>query len=124
LVQTVLTQSFEDEFELGIRCYNTPAQPGTVLVHLVEGKEILKSEHQTTLRSGIEKLMYQMQYSRPDIAQAVCDLARYMMRRNLKMLEAVRRCMRFVLCTREAGYLLKPYQKWDRSNKHQFRIRG
>jgi hypothetical protein len=32
LVQTVLTQSYEDEFELGKRCYNTPAQPGTVLM--------------------------------------------------------------------------------------------
>jgi hypothetical protein len=31
LIQTVLTQSYEDEFELGNRCYNTPAQPGTVL---------------------------------------------------------------------------------------------
>jgi hypothetical protein len=27
LVQTVLMQSYEDEFELGKRCYNTPAQP-------------------------------------------------------------------------------------------------
>jgi hypothetical protein len=54
------------------------------------------------------KLMYQMQYLRPDIAQAVCDLAWYMMHRNLKMLEAKKRCMRFVLCSREAGLLLKP----------------
>jgi hypothetical protein len=27
LVQTVLTQSYEDKFKLGNRCYNTPAQP-------------------------------------------------------------------------------------------------
>ena len=26
-VQSVLVQSFEDEFDLGKRCYNTPAQP-------------------------------------------------------------------------------------------------
>jgi hypothetical protein len=30
------------------------------------------------LRSGIGKLMYHMQYSQPDIAQAVRDLARHM----------------------------------------------
>jgi hypothetical protein len=34
------------------------------------------------------------------------------------------RCMRYVLCTREAGLLLKPSQKWNESNKHQFHIRG
>jgi hypothetical protein len=108
LVQTVLTQSYENEFELGNRYYNMPAQPGTVLVHPVEGKEILNSEDQTMLRSGMGKLMYQMQYSRPDIAQAVRDLALYMTRGNLKILEAMKRCMRFVLCSREAGFLLKP----------------
>ena len=74
----------------------------------VKGKEVLNSEDQTTLRSGMGKLMYQMQYSRPDIAQAVRDLAWYMTHGNLKTLEAMKRCMRFVLCSREAGLLLKP----------------
>ena len=124
MVQTVLTQSYEDEFELGKRCYNTPAQPGTVLMHPTEGEEVLSAKDQTTLRSGVGKLMYQMQYSRPDIAQAVRDLARYMTRGNSKTLDAMYRCMRYVLCTRDAGLLLKPSQKWDGSNKHQFCIRG
>jgi hypothetical protein len=108
LVQTVLTQNYENEFNLGNRCYNTAAQPGMVLMHPVKGEEVLNSEDQTTLRSGMGKLMYQMQYSRPDIAQAVCDLARYMTCGNSKMLEAMKRCMRFVLCSRNAGLLLKP----------------
>ncbi len=68
--------------------------------------------------------MYQMKYSRPDIAQAVQDLAWYMSCGDSKMLEAMKRCMRYVLCTREAGLLLKPFQKWNGSNKHQFCIRG
>jgi hypothetical protein len=101
-----------------------PAQPGTVLMRPVKGKEVLNSEDQTTLRSGMGKRMYQMQYSRPDIAPAVCDLARYITCRNSKMLEAMKRCMRFVLCSRNAGLLLKLSRKWDGSNKHQFRIRG
>jgi hypothetical protein len=44
--------------------------------------------------------------------------------RNLKMLEAMKRRMRFILCSRNAGLLLKPYQKWNGSNEHQFCIRG
>ncbi len=43
LVQAVLMQSYEDEFELGKRCYNTPTQPGTVLMHPTEGKEVLSA---------------------------------------------------------------------------------
>jgi hypothetical protein len=90
---------------------NTPATPGTVLMHPAESDNVLNPIDQTTLRSGIGKLMYQMQYSRPDIAQAVQDLARYMTCGDLKILEAMRRCMRYVLCTRYKGLLLKPTQK-------------
>jgi hypothetical protein len=39
LVQTVLTQSYKDEFNLGNKCYNTPAQPETVLMHPVNAKK-------------------------------------------------------------------------------------
>ncbi len=124
LVQTVLTQSYEDEFELGNRCYNTAAQPGMVLMHPVEGKEVLKPEDQTALRSGVGKLMYQTQYLRPDIAQEVQYLARYMSCGNLKMLEVMKRCMGYILFTKETGLLLKPSHKWNGYNKHQFCIRG
>ncbi len=88
MVQTVLTQSYEDMFKLGNRCYNMPAQPGMVLMLPVKGKEVLKPEDQTTLRSGVGKLMYQMQYLSPDIAQAVHNLVQYMSCRNSKTLEA------------------------------------
>jgi hypothetical protein len=73
--QTVLTQRYKDEFELGKRCYDTPATPGTVLMHPAEGDNILNPVDQAMLISGIGKLMYKMQYSRPDIAQVVQDLA-------------------------------------------------
>ncbi len=35
----------------------------------------------------------------------------------------MKRCIRFVLCSRNAGLLLKPSQKWDGFNEHQFCIR-
>jgi hypothetical protein len=53
LVQTVPTQSYEDEFNIGNRCYNTPAQPEAVFMCPVNSKEVLNSEDQTTLRSGV-----------------------------------------------------------------------
>jgi hypothetical protein len=77
--QNVLMQSYSDKFKLPKRSYNTPAQPGTVLIKPVENGEVLSREAQLILRSGIGKLMYHMQYSQPDIAQVVRDLARHMM---------------------------------------------
>jgi hypothetical protein len=42
LVQAVLSQSYEDEFELGNRCYYMPTSPGMVLMPPVECKGALK----------------------------------------------------------------------------------
>jgi hypothetical protein len=89
-----------------------------------EGDDVLSPKDQTTLRFSMGKLMYQMQHSRPNIAQQVQDLARYMTRGELKILGATRRCMRYVFCTRDKGLLLKPTRKWDGSNEHEFRLRG
>jgi hypothetical protein len=76
--QPVLLQSFNDKFELPTRCYYTPAQPGTVLRKTDEDALTLSAKEQLTLRSGIGKLMYIMQFWRPYIALPVRDLARYM----------------------------------------------
>jgi hypothetical protein len=84
LVQTVLTQSYEDEFEIMNRCNNTPAQPGTVLMLLVKGKEGLKPEDETRLRSRGGKLMYQMQYPRPIIVSGSTRLVAVHVMRELK----------------------------------------
>ncbi len=61
--QNMLMQSYSDKFELPKRSYNSPAQPGTVLMKPVKNGEVLSGEAQLILRSGIGKLMYHMQYS-------------------------------------------------------------
>jgi hypothetical protein len=94
-VQTMLMQSYEEEFKLG--SYSTPAAPGTVLMSLVEEEEVLFPKNQSILRSGIGKLMYQMQYSRLNIAQAFMDLMRHMTCGNFKTFDAMKRYMRYVL---------------------------
>ena len=66
--QPVLLQSFNGEFELPTRCYYTPAQPGIVLRKPDKDAPTLSMKEQSMLRSGIGKLMYIMQFFRPDIA--------------------------------------------------------
>ena len=77
ITQPVLVQSFKDEYDLPIgegHGYSTPAEPGQILE--VEGSEgLLSDKEQTVYRSGIGKLLYLSQWSRPDINNAVRDLS-------------------------------------------------
>jgi hypothetical protein len=114
-VQTVLMQSYSDEFLLGKGCYNTPAQLGTVLMKPPkDSNQLLDSKDQLKLRSGIGKLLWHMQYLRPDILQAVCDLARHMTRGDKSHMDAMLQCMQYLKCTKDAGLFLKSERKWDK----------
>ena len=117
-------QSLSDEFNLGSRCYNMQAQPGTVLMKPVDDSKLLNSMDQSILRLGIGKLLWHMQYSRPDVVQAVRDLARHMTRGDQTHMDAMLWCMQYLKGTKEAGLLLKPAQKWDGNDNFCFKIRG
>ncbi len=71
----------------------------------------LDSKSQSTLRSGIGKLLWHMQYSRPGISQAVRDLARHMMHGDKTHMDAMLYCMQYLVCTKDAGLFLKPERK-------------
>jgi hypothetical protein len=123
-VQTVLLQSYSDKFNLEKRCHNTAAIPGTMHKKPVEDGKVLSSEDQTILRFGIGKLMYHMQYSHLDIAQAVRDQARHMTHGDETHMQAMLRCMQYLNCTKDAGLVLKLTRKWDGTNQFQFKIKG
>ena len=59
------------------RKYSTPAVAGTVLIPGTK-EEWLSAKEATKYRSGVKKLMHMMQYSRLEIYNGVCDLARHM----------------------------------------------
>jgi hypothetical protein len=67
--------------------------------------KFLGSKDQIVLRSGIGKLMYHMQYSCRDIAQAVKDLARHMTRGDETHMEAMMQCMQYLTCMKDAGHI-------------------
>ncbi len=107
----MLLQSYTEEFNLDKKCYNTPAAPGTVLKRPAEDGKVLINKVQTGLRLGIGKLIYHMQYSCPDIPQAVRDLVRHMTRGDETHMQAMLRCMQYLKCTKDAGLFLKPERK-------------
>ena len=63
-------QSFSDEFEMPSQKYSTPAVAGTVLMPGMK-EEWLTAKEATKYRSGVGKLMHLMQYSKPEIYNAV-----------------------------------------------------
>jgi hypothetical protein len=124
-LQKVLVQSFNDEFDIeGLKKFNTPATPGTVLKKPVEGDVLLTSKNQMLYRSGVGKAMHMMQYSRPGIYQTVRDLARHMGAATKVHWDAMFRMMKYVCDTKERGLTLNPTRKWDGSKNHEFVISG
>ena len=66
-----------------------------------------------------------MQYSCPDISQAVRDLARHMTCGDQSHMDATMlRCMQYLRGTKDAGLLLKPERKWDGNDSFLFKTTG
>lgn len=76
LMQPVLLQSFEDEFDLDSHkdLWNTPAVPHSMLI---EGDTLLGEDEHLNYRKGVGKLIHLSKYSRPDIANAIRELSKY-----------------------------------------------
>ncbi len=89
-----------------------------------DSDQLLDSKNQSKLRSGIGKLLWHMQYSRPGILQAVHDLAKHMTRGDKSHMDAMLQCMQYLKCTKDAGLFLKPERKWDGNDSFQFKING
>lgn len=121
--QPVLLQSFSDEFEMPSRKYNTPASAGTVLIPGTEA-ERLSAKEATKYRSGVGKLMHMMQYSRPEIYNAVRDCSRHMKEPTQVHFDAMIRIMKYCVDTPERGLTIEPNGKWDGSRQYQFVISG
>ncbi len=67
-------------------------------------------------------MLWHMQYLRPDIFQAVRDLARHMTSEDKSHIDTLLQCMQYLKRTKDAGLFLKPERKWDGSDSFQFKI--
>ena len=117
-------QSLEDEFDLPEgKPPRVPATAGQILITEPGGVNLSKKDS-TMYRSGTAKLMFMMQWSRPDIYNSVRELSRHMAKPQEKHLKAMRTCMRYVLATRDRGLLIRPEGTWDGRKGFKFRING
>ncbi len=121
----MLLQSYDDKFNIKeLKKFNTPATPGTVLKKPVDGETLLTPENETLYCSGVGKAMHMMQYSWPDMYNAVRDLARHMTSVTQVHLNAMLRLMKYVSDSKERGLVLNPTRSWDGTKDHEFIISG
>ena len=127
--QPVLIQKLEDEYELpgGTRTPKTPAAAGQTLVK-GDGSGTVSDEAATVYRSGTATMMFMMQWSRPDIYNAVRGLARHMSAPREAHVKAMGTAMKYVVATRNRGLVLAPDTVWDGGKSFNetfaFRIHG
>ena len=108
VTQPVLIQKLRDEYEIDEeKAPRIPAAAGSVLVKGVGGWDLDKKES-TKYRSGTAVCMYIMQWSRPDIFNAVRNCARHMSKPNKVHQKALKNLMSYVVATKNRGLVLKP----------------
>ena len=111
--QPVLIQKLEDEYELtGGSASRLPAMAGQVLIK-GDGTGIVDREWVKRYRSATATCMFIMQWSRPDVYNAVRSLARHMNAPQEAHLQALTTLMKYMVSTRNWGLVLAPKALWD-----------
>ena len=124
LTQPVIVQSFEDEFDLTAHTTTkTPAAPGEVLEEGDDEHRLPPNEHKD-YRKAVGKLLHVTKLTRPEISNATRELSRFGHAPTTAHYNAMLRCMKYCVDTKERGILLKPDAKWDGSKDFKFRIHG
>ena len=122
--QPVLIQKLEDEYELtGGSTPRLPAIAGQVLIK-GNGTGIVDGEHVKRYRSATATCMFIMQWSRPDIYNAVRSLSRYMNAPHEVHFQALMTLMKYMVSTRNRGLVLAPKALWDSGQNFKFEIWG
>ena len=106
LNQTVLIQSFEDDFKIPSKTpKHLPAPPGKDL--LSDGDRLTTAEEKTH-RSGVGKLLFLMRHSLPDMLNVVRELSRWMTDGStVHHMKIMQQIINYILHTKNRGLLLK-----------------
>ena len=124
LIQTVLLQIFEDEFEIEEtrREAITKTVTGSVLNQDLPAKELLSKEEHSKYRTGTGKILHVIIWSRPDIWNTTRELTKAVKGSSRNHYLAILKCMKFCIRTKNRGWAPKPTRKWDGKKGFKFRI--
>ena len=105
---THLKESFMEEIE-GMRSYQTPAGPKTIVMRPIEGDPVISPEAQSKYRSGVGMLLYLIKHSRPDLANAIRELTKVLDGATQAHYKAMLRVIKFVIDTELYGLRIQPH---------------
>ena len=103
-------QNFAEEVKK-LPKYRTPGTPGFGIVKTENESEMIAEDKQSRYRTGVGMLMYLIKHSRPDIANAVRELAKCLGKATKAAYKELLRCIKYVLETKDKGLLMAPTQK-------------
>ena len=120
--QLVLIQKLSDKYEVpeGLAS-KMPAVAGQVLVK-GDGDGTVSNEKVKMYRSTVATCMFMMQWSRPDISNAVRGLARHMTAPREAHVCGLTTLLKYVIHTKHRGLLIAPRDMWKMTYK--FKIHG
>jgi hypothetical protein len=122
--QTVLLQSYTNEFELPEgTATTTPADNGQILVPCdpVDG---MPKEKQSSFRTGVGKLLHMMRWSCPDVLNHVQELSHHMEVAAPVHLKSMLRVLKYCVSTPDRGLTLKPNRTSDGKKDFEFIVKG
>ena len=102
-----IQKTFEEDVK-GLQKYNTPGTPGFKIIKPKEDESLLPPDLQSRYRTGVGMLMYLIKHSRPDIMNAVRELAKVLGKATIAAYKEMLRCIKFVIDTKSKGLKVIP----------------
>jgi hypothetical protein len=90
------------------KSYTSPGTPSFKIVRSTNELEVIKDDLQLRFRSVISILLYLVKHSRPDIANVVRELAKFMDGATLVAYKEMLRVIRFALDTQSFCWKMEP----------------
>ena len=107
-MQPELITSFTESFKIPTGPRGTPAVAGQVLLRGHDPADNVNDEQQKTFRSGIGKLLHLTAKSRPEIANSVREISKFMDGAVPAHINAMYHIMRYVIATPQRGLEIAP----------------
>jgi hypothetical protein len=125
MIQPVLLQSFEDEFDLSqMGKPGLPAPTGSMLTKGDKKDSEAVPLAQQAYRKGVGKLLHVTRWARPDIMNYVRELSRFAGGALMAHMKAMYRCMAYCVARAKRGINIALNTRWNGSPELQFVIYG
>jgi hypothetical protein len=91
-----------------LQTYKTPAAPGEIIMKTQDDSEKVDAETHSLFRSGVGMLLYLVKFSRPEISNAVSEVAKVNDGPTKAHMKSLYRLIKFVIDTKHYGLVIEP----------------